>query len=188
VDCPQPGRAGVETLVTWYEWVRIGGQTLEREWIAPQRYELEWVDGTWYIAHNEILGALPDFNVVTPPTVAPAPVPPAAVPPSPPARPPAAVPAAPARPAAPTAACCRVCTTGKACGNSCIAARLNCRVGAGCACNGLGPGFFAIAHEGALTKQILILDTEADTTGTQCEVMAGGLPFGPGAMHIPALF
>lgn len=32
-------------------------------------------------------------------------------------------------------ACCRVCTRGKACGNSCIAAHLTCRRGAGCACN-----------------------------------------------------
>ena len=32
--------------------------------------------------------------------------------------------------------CCRVCTTGKACGNSCINARLNCHKGRGCACDG----------------------------------------------------
>lgn len=32
--------------------------------------------------------------------------------------------------------CCRVCTTGKACGDSCIASNLTCRKGAGCACNG----------------------------------------------------
>ena len=34
-------------------------------------------------------------------------------------------------------ACCRTCTTGKACGDSCISRSLTCRVGAGCACNGL---------------------------------------------------
>jgi hypothetical protein len=33
-------------------------------------------------------------------------------------------------------ACCRVCRTGKACGDSCIARSLTCRKGAGCACNG----------------------------------------------------
>lgn len=31
--------------------------------------------------------------------------------------------------------CCRVCTTGKACGDSCIARNLNCNKGAGCACD-----------------------------------------------------
>jgi hypothetical protein len=35
-----------------------------------------------------------------------------------------------------TGACCRVCTKGKACGDSCIAKNETCRVGAGCACNG----------------------------------------------------
>ena len=33
-------------------------------------------------------------------------------------------------------ACCRTCTTGKACGDSCISRDKTCRVGAGCACNG----------------------------------------------------
>jgi hypothetical protein len=32
--------------------------------------------------------------------------------------------------------CCRVCTTGKACGDSCIAQSDQCHVGPGCACNG----------------------------------------------------
>jgi hypothetical protein len=32
--------------------------------------------------------------------------------------------------------CCRVCTTGKACGDSCIAAGNECQVGSGCACDG----------------------------------------------------
>ncbi len=32
--------------------------------------------------------------------------------------------------------CCRICTTGKACGDSCIAQNETCRVGSGCACNG----------------------------------------------------
>lgn len=41
--------------------------------------------------------------------------------------------------AAPSTSCCRVCTTGKACGNSCIAANLNCRAGVGCACNASAP-------------------------------------------------
>lgn len=32
--------------------------------------------------------------------------------------------------------CCRVCTTGKACGDSCISRDSTCHIGAGCACNG----------------------------------------------------
>lgn len=32
--------------------------------------------------------------------------------------------------------CCRVCTSGKACGDSCISANETCNRGAGCACNG----------------------------------------------------
>jgi hypothetical protein len=32
--------------------------------------------------------------------------------------------------------CCRVCTTGKACGDSCISQSSTCNVGPGCACNG----------------------------------------------------
>ena len=33
-----------------------------------------------------------------------------------------------------SSSCCRVCTTGKACGDSCIAKSYSCNVGAGCAC------------------------------------------------------
>jgi hypothetical protein len=36
---------------------------------------------------------------------------------------------------APMLACCRVCTVGIACGNTCISARYTCHVGVGCACN-----------------------------------------------------
>ena len=32
--------------------------------------------------------------------------------------------------------CCKTCTTGKACGDSCISRDKTCRVGSGCACNG----------------------------------------------------
>lgn len=32
--------------------------------------------------------------------------------------------------------CCRVCTVGCACGNSCISCSKNCTKGVGCACNG----------------------------------------------------
>jgi hypothetical protein len=39
----------------------------------------------------------------------------------------------------PSGTCCKVCTTGKACGDSCIAASSTCNVGSGCACNGAPP-------------------------------------------------
>ena len=32
--------------------------------------------------------------------------------------------------------CCKVCRTGKACGDTCISRSDTCRKGAGCACNG----------------------------------------------------
>lgn len=32
--------------------------------------------------------------------------------------------------------CCRICTVGCACGNSCISCSKNCNKGVGCACNG----------------------------------------------------
>lgn len=35
-----------------------------------------------------------------------------------------------------TGPCCKVCTTGKACGDSCISRDKTCQVGSGCACNG----------------------------------------------------
>ena len=39
-------------------------------------------------------------------------------------------------PGATPAACCKVCTKGKACGNSCIAQDKNCQQPPGCACDG----------------------------------------------------
>jgi hypothetical protein len=32
--------------------------------------------------------------------------------------------------------CCKVCSVGKACGNTCIAREKTCHVGQGCACDG----------------------------------------------------
>ncbi len=37
---------------------------------------------------------------------------------------------------APARSCCKICTTGKACGDTCIRRSYTCRVGPGCACNG----------------------------------------------------
>lgn len=36
----------------------------------------------------------------------------------------------------PSRSCCKICTTGKACGNSCISRSYTCHKGPGCACNG----------------------------------------------------
>lgn len=36
----------------------------------------------------------------------------------------------------PSTGCCKICTTGKACGDSCISRNYTCHKGPGCACNG----------------------------------------------------
>lgn len=41
----------------------------------------------------------------------------------------------PPRNCTPRAECCKVCSKGKACGNTCISRSYNCRKGRGCACN-----------------------------------------------------
>lgn len=49
-------------------------------------------------------------------------------------------PTQPSQPSQPTQrGCCRVCRTGKACGDSCISRNNNCRRGQGCACQGVTP-------------------------------------------------
>lgn len=40
------------------------------------------------------------------------------------------------KPAREATQCCKICTRGKACGNTCIAQDKQCHVGPGCACNG----------------------------------------------------
>lgn len=71
------------------------------------------------------------------PTLTPAPtntpVPPADTPVPPPPPPPA--PTLPPPPP-PQQTCCKVCHTGKACGNSCISRSYTCHQPPGCACNG----------------------------------------------------
>lgn len=57
--------------------------------------------------------------------------------------------------------CCRVCRTGKACGNSCISHSYTCRRSPGCACNGnqlqLGPGAAAACDIGLPSPLLLSL-------------------------------
>ena len=95
--------------------------------------------GDWYQLANEawiyapLVNAPPEVGVAE---VIPTPPPPTdtPVPPTPTqviVAYPTPVPAAP-----PARSCCRVCTTGKACGDSCISRSKTCHKGAGCACNG----------------------------------------------------
>lgn len=55
------------------------------------------------------------------------------------APPPPVAPAPLFAPPTQTRTCCRYCSTGKACGDSCISRSYNCRRGAGCACNAVVP-------------------------------------------------
>jgi hypothetical protein len=43
---------------------------------------------------------------------------------------------APTWPTAPSSSCCKICSRGKACGNTCISRSKTCHVGVGCACDG----------------------------------------------------
>jgi hypothetical protein len=98
-----------------------------------------WVARPGELANSDLTNAFePGSGTAAAPVPAqpppPAPTPtPRAIP-----NPPASLPTATPRPDPPsnTRACCRVCTTGKACGDSCISRSVTCRVGAGCACNG----------------------------------------------------
>lgn len=54
----------------------------------------------------------------------------------------------------PTGSCCRVCQTGKACGDSCIERSKTCNKGPGCACNGDQPSF-ALAGSCEVTIPVL---------------------------------
>jgi len=59
--------------------------------------------------------------------------------------------------------CCRVCTAGKACGDSCIAANLTCRQGAGCACNGsldYERGLYHVTTQDGEVYELVLSDAE----------------------------
>jgi hypothetical protein len=106
-----------------------------------------------------------------PAAVATATRPPAAVASTATPRPPVAAPPPAAKPA--PVACCKRCTTGIACGDTCISASRNCRVGAGCACNGLvepGAPDLMMREEEFLAEAVVLeaLNLEA----TPCEVYA----------------
>ena len=84
--------------------------------------------------------------------------------------------AAPSNPApvAPAPACCRRCTTGRACGNSCISASRNCNVGPGCACNASmqseSADLVSMTPEELEAEAVLLAELNAEPS--PCEVLA----------------
>lgn len=97
-----------------------------------------WLLATWLLALTMLVAA-PAGDVVaqrapekpareTPPPKRPAPEKPPRE--TPPAKPPARE-----QPAEEPRSCCRVCSKGKACGNSCISRRFECHQPVGCACD-----------------------------------------------------
>jgi hypothetical protein len=89
-------------------------------------------DGWCHVTFHDISGFARDSMFAAPPL--------RALPEAPTSSPP------PAQPRS----CCRVCTTGKACGNSCISRRYTCRQPAGCACNGDEPEALKFRQEFSL--------------------------------------
>lgn len=184
VTFPEPDRAVVETIEGWYEWISRGEAAVEREWTVPERYELWLVDGRWYIAAVELLGELPPFAAVEAqveePLVTEEAPPPAEVAPPPATEPP------------PARTCCRVCTTGKACGNTCIARNRNCNVGPGCACNaGVSGGILALIDFPAqgVDQSVLALDgygTVENTEALDCD--DGSLVANAGPLELQPAF
>ncbi len=103
-------------------------------------YVTQWEDGTYTNVPFSCPAGLTAYLPGTEPAVQPVSQPPAPVvePPTAPAptATPRPAPTATPLPAAPARSCCRVCTTGKACGNSCINRNYTCRQPPGCACDG----------------------------------------------------
>ncbi|MFA5552127.1 MAG: ankyrin repeat domain-containing protein [Trueperaceae bacterium] len=76
-------------------------------------------------------------------------------------------PSQPAPPSQPTqSGCCRVCRTGKACGDSCISRNNNCNRGRGCACQGVAP-----------LNPLFIREVRAVASFDAGEVAVGGCDF-----------
>jgi hypothetical protein len=138
--------AGGEPLFVWCERAgeRVGLNPIEDVILAcfgNDRCELDRVCGTgWtFIADVTLPGAFfleptvaPTRSPAPVPTLSPTPRPTVTPSPRPTVRPtPRPTPRPTNRPS-----CCRVCTTGKACGDSCISRSDTCRRGPGCACNG----------------------------------------------------
>jgi hypothetical protein len=137
-------RSGPGTLYPTVSSASIGdvlsvvGANQEGDWLQVTNDEglTCWVSANSKYVQALVEGSLLDIPVVKvpppPPTITPTPTP-EAIPTATPTPPVAQ--RAPVPTSAPARACCKVCTTGKACGDSCIAANKNCNKGPGCACN-----------------------------------------------------
>src|SRR5262249_23405935 len=62
----------------------------------------------------------------------------------------------------PPVVCCKICTTGKACGDTCISATETCHVGPGCACDNTSPPTSTIPS----TSTVPSTTTSSTTTST----------------------
>lgn len=72
-----------------------------------------------------------------------------------------------------SSSCCKICSVGKACGNTCISKSYKCHVGPGCACNASGGGGNSGGSSGKKStkkvrcpKIIARIDSETYTTKT----------------------
>lgn len=81
-------------------------------------------------------------------------------------------PVAPAPPPQPRA-CCRYCSSGKACGHSCIARSTTCRRGAGCACNAVAADDPIIL--GAVASGMLKFELVTETVTLPCDAASVAL-------------
>lgn len=111
------------------ERITIKGRNLNSSWVQFSR---GWVSAAYLTLEGEV-DRVPVVLVDPPPTLAstrppmstPTPVPLVVLP----------SPISNAIAPPPPSGCCKICTTGKACGNSCISRSYTCHKGPGCACN-----------------------------------------------------
>ncbi|MBC8254281.1 MAG: SH3 domain-containing protein [Ardenticatenia bacterium] len=130
-DYPRLGQVTKNTRL------RITGKNLAGDWlqVCCVNDQQVWIAG-WLV---QVEGDASDVQAIRVPPPPPTPIPTAT-----PTQSPSAYMPEPTRPAAiptpitqpPRRSCCKICTTGKACGNSCIARWKTCHQPPGCACNG----------------------------------------------------
>lgn len=136
------GGAFLRGLSGTYGLGLFGGRFVKIEWQeAQQNFVIQPATGgstpTPVPSNAQTPTPTPEIDEPTPtprptglPTPFPTPYPTPTVKPTP--RPTLATP----RPTQPPPQCCKICTTGKACGDSCISRSFTCHQGPGCACNG----------------------------------------------------
>lgn len=129
--------SGTFTVVTFgVSFMRgvAGSYVLDDFPSSGQTTTVVWNEATQSFTIVSTTGSAPATPNPTPkstpkPTSQPTPKPTAASTPKPTAKP-------TPRPTNSPRSCCRICSTGKACGDSCISRSNTCHVGPGCACNG----------------------------------------------------